>query len=85
MDVFFEWLELEAVELFFYEVFDGFDVVVGCFFDLFDIAGVMFVEGFVDFADIADHVYGEVFELSECCGEGYEVFDLDLDAVSHEA
>ena len=86
MDELLEMLQSEAVELLFYEVFNGFDVVIGNGFYFFYMLGIGDGEIGVDAAQTGDVGIGQPFELREPCPrvECDEIEDFNFDAVAHE-
>ena len=85
MDKFFVLMEPKVVEFLFDEVFDGFDIVVGDFLDVFDFLGIFDSEVAVDFAQVFEEVVVEAYELWQgYLAQGDEVFDFDCHTVADE-
>ena len=85
MDEFFIVGKSQFVKSRFQEVFHGFDVVVGRFFNVFDGLSICLAHGFVDVAQLREEVVIHRTELRQRqLGERNEIFYFNPDTVADQ-
>jgi hypothetical protein len=85
MNELIEIIKFQAIELLLDEIFNCLDIMIGCLLNILYFLCMEFGEILIDPSDIIQHVNGKVFQFGEGCREGDEIFDLYLNAVTHQA